>query len=77
MLGTIKDSTLLSLSASVGLLMFGSINYGIHTTFGPSSFKLGDTLKEYATMQELIIAHTNNGHNHNEAEHIHWDIQMY
>ena len=71
MLGTIKDSTLLSLSAIVGLLMFGSLGYGIYTTCGPSSFKLRDTIKEYSTMQELIIAHSNNGHNHNEAEHIH------
>jgi hypothetical protein len=25
-------------------------------------------------MHELGIAHGHNGHNHNEAEHIHWDI---
>ena len=69
MLGAIKDPTLFSLFCSVGL--FGSIGYGIYTTVGPSSYKLIDTIQEYARMHELGIAHGHNGHNHNEAEHIH------
>ena len=59
---------------SVGLLLFGSISYGIYTTVGPSSHKLRDTIKKHARMHVLGIVHGHNGHNHNEAEHIHWDI---
>ena len=58
---TIKDSTLFLLLSSVGILLFGSMGYGIYTTFGPSSYKLRDTIKEHARMHELGIAH---GHNH-------------
>ena len=71
MLGTIKDPTLFLLLSSVGILLFGSIGYGIYTTVGPSSYKLRDTIKEHARMHELGIAHGHNHHNHNEAEHIH------
>ena len=70
MLGTIKDPTLFLLLSSVGILLFGSIGYGIYTTVGPSSYKLRDTIKEHARMHELGIAHGHNHHNHNEAEHI-------
>ena len=63
MLGTIKDPTL--------FLIFGSIGYGIYTTVGPSSHKLRDTIQEHSRMHELGIAHSYNGHNHNEVEHIH------
>ena len=71
MLGTIKDSTLFLLLGSICILLFGSISYGIYITFGPSSHKLRDTIQEHARMNELGIAHGHNGHNHNEAEHIH------
>ena len=71
MLRTIKNSTLFSLYASVGVLFFGSISYGIYTTVEPSSYKLRDTIKEHARMHELRIVHVHNDHNHNEAEHIH------
>ncbi len=73
MLGTIEDPTLFLLFGSVGLLLFGSIGYGIYITVGPSSHKLRDTIQEHARMHELGIAHGHdgNGHNHNEAEHIH------
>ena len=74
MLGTIKDPTLVILLSSVGILLFGSIWYGIYTTVGPSSYKLRDTIKEHARIHELGIAHGHNHHNHNEAEHIHWEI---
>ena len=74
MLETIKGSTLFSLLASVGLLLFSSIGYRIYTTVGPSSYKLKDIIKEHAGMRELQIVHVHNDHNHNEAEHIHWDI---
>jgi len=37
MLGTIKDPTLFLLLSSVGILLFGSIGYGIYTTVRPSS----------------------------------------
>ena len=53
MLGTIKDPTLFLLLSSVGILLFGSIGYGIYTTVGPSSYKLRDTIKEHARMHEL------------------------
>jgi len=56
MLGTIKDPTLFLLLSSVGILLFGSIGYGIYTTVGPSSYKLRDTIKEHARMHELGIA---------------------
>ena len=42
MVGTIKDPTLFLLLSSVGILLFGSIGYGIYTTVGPSSYKLRD-----------------------------------
>ena len=73
MLGTIKVSTLFSLFASFGVLLFSSIDYGIYTTVGSSSYKLRDTIKEHSRMRELRIVHVHNDHNHNEAEHIHWD----
>jgi len=69
MMGTIKDPTLFLLLSSVGILLFGSIGYGIYTTVGPSSYKLRDTIKEHARMHELGIAHGHNHHNHNEAEY--------
>tara|TARA_B100000886_G_C20362522_1_gene465859 strand:+ start:356 stop:571 length:216 start_codon:yes stop_codon:yes gene_type:complete len=71
MLGTFKDPTLFLLLSSVGLLLFGSIGYGINTTVGPSSYNLRDTIKEHARMHELGIAHVHDGNNHNESEHIH------
>ena len=71
MLGTIKDTTLFLLFGSVGILLFGSIVYGIYTTVGPSSHKLRDTIQEHARRHELGIAHGQNVHNHNKAEHIH------
>ena len=69
MLGTIKDPTLFLLLSSVGILLFGSIGYGIYTTVGPSSYKLRDTIKEHARLHELGIAHGHN--NHNESDHFH------
>ena len=71
MLGTIKDTTLFLIFGSMGILFFGSIGYGIHTTVAPSSYQLRDIIKVYSKMNELRIAHVNNGHNQNEAEHIH------
>ena len=71
MVGVTKDPTLFFLLGSIGLLLFGSIGYGIYTTVGPSSYKLRDTIKEHARLHELGIAHGNNSHNHNEADHIH------
>ncbi len=50
MLGTIKDPNLFLLLSSVGRLLFDSIGYGIYTTFGPSFYKLRDTIKEHARM---------------------------
>ena len=71
MLGTIKYPTLFPLFGSIGILLLGSIGYGINTTVGLSSHKLRHTNQEHARMYELEIAHGHNGHNHNEAEHIH------
>ena len=72
-----QRSNFILLFGSVGYLLFGSIGYGIYTTVGPSSQKLRDTIQEHTRMHELGIANGNNGHNHNEAQHIHWEIWMY
>ena len=71
MLEIIKDPTLFLLMGIVGILLFGSIGYGIYITVGPSSYKLSDSIKEHARMHELGIAHGHNYHKHNEVEHIH------
>ena len=71
MLGVTKDPALFLLLWSIGLLLFGSIGYGIYTTVGPSSHKLRDTIKEHARLHELGIAHGHNNHNHNESDHLH------
>ena len=71
MVGVTKDPALFFLLGSIGLLLFGSIGYGIYTTVGPSSYKLRDTIKEHARLHELGIAHGHNNHNHNESDHLH------
>ena len=71
MVGKIKDLTLFLLLSSVGILLFGSIGYGIYTTVGPSSYILRVTIEEHVRMHELGIAHGLNQHNHNEIEHTH------
>ncbi len=63
--------------SSVGILLFGSKGNGIYNTLGKSYYKLRDTIKEHTRMHELRIAHGHNGHNHNKAEHIYWDIALY
>ena len=69
------NETLILLLSSLGLLLFGSKGYGINIIVGSSSNKLRDIIQEHARMNELGIAHGHNDHNHNEAEHIHWDIK--
>ena len=69
--GVTKDPALFLLLGSVGLLLFGSMGYGIYTTVGPSSYKLRDTIKEHARLHELGIAHGHNNHHHNESDHLH------
>ena len=71
MVGVTKDPTLFLLLGSIGLLLFGSIWYGIYTTVGPSSYKLRDTIKEHARLHELGIAHGHSNNNHNESDHNH------
>ena len=71
MVGVTKDPTLFLLLGSIGLLLFGSLGYGIYTTVGPSSYKLRDTIKEHARLHELGIAHGHNNHNHDESDHFH------
>ena len=71
MIGVTKDPTLFLLLGSIGLILFGSIGYGIYTTVGPSSYKLRDTIKEHARLHELGIAHGHNNHNHDESDHFH------
>ena len=71
MIGVTKDPTLFLLLGSIGLILFGSIGYGIYTTVGPSSYKLRDTIKEHARLHELGIAHGHNNHKNTEADHIH------
>ena len=68
------NETLILLLSSLGLLLFGSRGYGIYITFRLSSNKLRDTIQEQASINEYGIANGHNGHNHNEAEHIHWNI---
>ena len=53
------------LLGSLGILLFGSIGYGIYTTVGPSSNKLIDTIKEHARIHELGISVGHNDYNHN------------
>ena len=71
MLGTIKDQTLFLLLGSVGLLIFGSLDYGIYTTFGSLFHDFNDKTNKHARMHELIISHGHNSYNHYELEHIH------
>ena len=71
MVGVTKDPTLFLLLGSIGLLLFGSLGYGIYITVGPSSYKLRDTIKEHARLHELGIAHGHNNHNHDESDHFH------
>ena len=71
MVGVTKDPALFLILGSIGLLLFGSIGYGIYTTVGPSSYKLRDTIKEHARLHELGIAHGHNNQNHNESDHLH------
>ena len=71
MIGVTNDPTLFILLGSIGILLFGSIGYGIYTTVGPSSYKLRDTIKEHARLHELGIAHGHNHHNDHESGHIH------
>ena len=71
MVGVTKDPALFLLLGIIGLLLFGSIGYGIYTTVGPSSYKLRDTIKEHARLHELGIAHGHNNHNHDESDHFH------
>tara|TARA_B100000925_G_C21973574_1_gene459021 strand:- start:698 stop:1027 length:330 start_codon:yes stop_codon:yes gene_type:complete len=44
----------------VGLLVLGSIIYGLYMTFGSGGKDLRDEIKEHARMHEMGIAH---GHN--------------
>ena len=71
MLGVTKDPALFLLLGSIGLLLFGSIGYGIYTTVWPSTYKLRDTIKEHARLHELGIAHGHKNHNHDESDHFH------
>ena len=74
MLRKIKDPNLFLLFGSLGLWLFSTIGYWIYTTVLPSSHELMDTIHVHASMHELVIAHGHNCQNHNESEHIHWDI---
>ena len=38
--------------------LFGSVAYGMYSTFGPGSKTLTDSIDEHARMHELGIAHT-------------------
>ena len=69
------NETLILLLSSLGLLLFGSRGYWIYITVGLSSNKLRDTTQERASINEYGIANGHNCHNHNEAEHIHWNIE--
>ena len=64
MLGTIKDQTLFLLLDNVGLLLFGSLGYGIYTIFVPLSQKFSDKTNESSIMHELRISHGHNIHKH-------------
>ena len=71
MLEIIQDQALFLLLGSFGILLFGSVGYGIYTTVGPTSQKLRDAIQEHTRIHELGIAHGHNDNNHKEAEHIH------
>ena len=69
------NETLILLLSTLGLLLFGSRGYWIYITVGLSSNKLRDTIQEQKSINEYGIANGHNGHNPNEAEHIHWNIK--
>ena len=58
------NEALILLLSSLGLLLFGSIGYGIYKTVGPSSNKLRDKIQEHTKMNDLGISHGHNGRNH-------------
>ena len=70
MLETIKDQTLFSLLDSLGLLLLGSLDYAIYTTFGPLPHMFSDTNNEHERIDQFRISHGHNSNNHYEAEHI-------
>ncbi len=45
------------------MFLFGSVAYGIHSTFGPGSYDLKDPIDEHARMHELGIAHSHGNRN--------------
>ena len=46
---------------SLGLLLFGSLVYGIFTAFGADSAQLTDQIEEHARLHKLGIAHSHRG----------------
>ena len=46
---------------SLGLLLFGSLMYGIFTAFGAGSAQLTDQIEEHARLHKLGIAHSHRG----------------
>ena len=46
---------------SLGLLLFGSLVYGIFTAFGADSAQLTDQIEKHARLHKLGIAHSHRG----------------
>ena len=46
---------------ALGLLLFGSLVYGIFTAFGAGSAQLTDQIEEHARLHKLGIAHSHRG----------------
>ncbi len=43
------------------MFLFGSVAYGMYTSFGPGAEGLTDSIDEHARMHELGIAHSHVG----------------
>lgn len=46
---------------SIGLLVIGSLVYGIYVTFGAGAENLTDQMEEHARLHKLGIAHSHSG----------------
>ena len=45
------------------IFLFGSVAYGMYSTFGPGAYGLKDSIDEHARMHELGIAHSHGDRN--------------
>ena len=60
---TSSNSQALALIGFILMMLFGSVAYGMYSTFGQGANSLKDTIDEHARMHELGIAHTHGDSN--------------